>query len=196
MSQYFDNENLESDVKLIEENIFNQLFHFLTDRGVFSKRRLDKGSRILLENINILDLESNILDLGCGYGVIGIIISKINKNVQTTGVDVNKRAIELAKKNKELNKVSNIKFLVSDVYENINSKFKTIITNPPIRAGNRIVDQFLFQAKDYLEEDGTLYFVMNKNQGAKTYLKRLEKVYKTEVLKKKQGFYVISCKLR
>ena len=192
MGQYFTNENLKSAVKLIKVQLGGESFSFYTDNGVFSKRGLDFGTRTMLETLLKEKLNGDVLDLGCGYGTVGIILSKFFKiNVLMT--DVNKRALHLALKNVKLNALSNVKILESNIYENIISKFDYIVTNPPIRAGKDVVYQFLFKACEYLKTGGALYFVINKNQGANSVIRDLKKIAKVTILEKNKGFFVIKC---
>ena len=146
----------------------------------------------MLETIPLRELHGDILDLGCGYGVVSIILSKfINANFDA--VDINKRALHLAQMNMKKNSSYGINFFESNIYENVNKKYDYIITNPPIRAGKEVVYRMLFDAKDYLKENGTLFFVMRKNQGAKSTINDLKDVYNVEVIDKKNGFFVIRC---
>ena len=135
-----------------------------------------------------------ILDFGCGYGPIGIYIKK-NCDCNVDMVDVNKRAINLALKNAKMNMV-NVNIFESDIYSNIGKKYDSIITNPPVRVGKKILYEILFQAKDYLKEDGSLYLVINKDQGAKSLKKDLEECYRVTTIKKNKGFYVFKCQIR
>ena len=192
MSQYFDNDkSIKSNKKLIEFNFNNKKYNVYSDNGVFSKDRFDYGTRVLLESIDINNLCGNILDLGCGIGVVGIILGTINKNINIDMVDINDRAINLAKENMSLNKVKGNVF-ISDVYSNINKKYDYIITNPPIRAGKEVVRRFLLGGYDYLTDDGILYFVMRKDHGVKSMIKELENKYVVNTLNKDKGFYMIS----
>ncbi len=192
MGQYFDNERLASNIKEYSTKVFGVVFKFKTDNGVFSKDGLDFGTRLLLENMPLSTLSGDILDLGCGYGVVSVILSKF---LQATidAVDVNERAIHLAKMNAKLNSCYDINFFISDVYQNISRKYDYIITNPPIRAGKEIVYKMLMGAKNYLKDGGALFFVMRKDQGAKSAIKDLENMYNIEILCKKNGFFVIKC---
>lgn len=191
MTHYFTNDNIESNIKEILVKVKDKTFSFYTDNGVFSKRGLDFGSRSLIDTILDLDIYGNVLDVGCGYGVIGIILSSFfNGNYDL--VDINKRAIHLAKMNVSLNKTC-CNVFDSDVYSNVNKKYDFIITNPPIRAGKDVLYKFLFDAKDYLVSGGSLIFVINKDQGAKSVIKDLSLVGNVEVLKKNKGFFVIKC---
>ena len=192
MGQYFSNEKLPSNVRKTKCNVLGQNFVFLTDNGVFSKDGLDFGSRLLLETIPLDEVGANILDVGCGYGVFGIVLNKLT-NATVDMVDVNLRAMHLAKRNAKENGCSNINIFESNCYQNITSKYNTIITNPPIRAGKKIVYEILMSAKKYLEQDGNLFLVIRKEQGAKSIISDLEKEYNVEILEKKKGFFVLKC---
>ena len=192
MSQYFENVDLPSNIEEFDTNIFGKHFKFKTDNGVFSKEKLDFGTRVLLENLPIKELKGDILDLGCGYGVVSIILSSLT-NANFDAVDVNKRALHLAKKNKELNYVDNINFFESNCYEAVNKEYDYIITNPPIRAGKEIVYKMLREAKEHLKSDGVLYFVMRKDHGAKTAIRDISDLYNCEVLAKEKGFFIVKC---
>lgn len=194
MGQYFTNEKLPSDVKRTECFVLGNKFTFLTDNGVFSKDGLDFGSRLLLETIPLEEVGGKILDMGCGYGVFGIILSKVTL-AHVDMVDVNLRALHLTERNAKLNGVSNINVFESNVYENISTRYSSIVTNPPIRAGKKVVYDIVMNAKDYLEENGKLFIVIRKEQGAKSLIVDLEKIYTVEVLEKSKGFYIIKCSL-
>ena len=192
MNHYFTNQEMESNLKSAFVKIRDKDFKFYTDNGVFSKKGLDFGSRTLINELLKLDLSGRVLDVGCGYGVIGIILSSFfHLNVDM--IDVNKRAIHLTKMNIKENNVSDIRACYSDAYENIDDKYDVIVTNPPIRAGKEVVYKILFGAKEHLVDGGALYFVINKDQGAKSAIKDLEKIANVEVIKKNKGFFVIKC---
>ena len=178
-------------------SILGYTFTFTTDNGVFSKDGLDFGTRLLLENIPLSEVGNSILDVGCGYGVIGIVLGKVAK-AKVTMVDVNRRALHLAKMNAKKNLDFDIDILESDAYQEIdpNLKFDTIITNPPIRAGKKVVYDIVLGAKDHLTDDGTLFLVVRKEQGAKSMISELEKCYNVSILFRKKGFFVIKCKIR
>ncbi len=192
MGQYFTNEKLPSNVNKINCIVRNNKFIFLTDNGVFSKEGLDFGSRLLLESIPLVEVGAKVLDMGCGYGAFGIIIQKLT-NASVDMVDVNLRAIHLAKRNIKENGCSNILVFESNCYSNITQKYNTIITNPPIRAGKKIVYEILMNAKKYLEVDGNLFLVIRKEQGAKSIISDLKKEYNVEILEKEKGFFVLKC---
>ena len=193
MGQYFTNDNsIPSKLVKTRAVVLNNSFIFYTDIGVFSKDGLDFGSRLLLENIPLTEIGESLLDVGCGYGVFGIILNKI-LGVKVTMCDVNRRALHLAEKNIKENKCSDCSVIESSCYQNINSKYSTIITNPPIRAGKKVVYEILEGAKDYLLPGGRLFFVVRKEQGAKSIISDMQKIYNVEVLERKKGFFIIKC---
>ena len=197
MSQYFDNVNLKSNITKYKTRIFDKEFCFNTDNGVFSKSKLDFGTRCLLETLPLDEISGELLEVGCGYGVIPIILTSVDeKIVNFDAVDINKRAIHLSEMNLKENKAEKIRFFESDIYSNVNKKYDVIITNPPIRAGKQVVYNIVMNAKDYLNKDGMLFIVINKDQGSKSLKSDLDKIYNTEVLKKIKGFWIIKCILR
>ena len=191
MGHYFINEDLEHNKKIIKVIIKNEDFSFITDNGVFSKKGLDFGTRTLLENLYYKNINGKILDFGCGYGSIGIIVSKFT-GLEVDMLDINKRSIELAKENSKLNKVKTNIF-ESNIYENVQDKYDYIISNPPIRVGNEILYKILFEAKDHLNDNGKLIIVVNKDQGAKSLMEKLKKFYNVNLIAKNKGFFVILC---
>lgn len=193
MGQYFSNDDLKSEIKTYKTKIFDKEFCFNTDNGVFSKSKLDFGTRTLLENLPLDKLHGSVLEIGCGYGVVPIILSKVCNAESFEGVDVNKRAIYLANINSKQNKCVGVTFYESNCYESVNKKYNFIITNPPIRAGKKIVYEIVMNAKDYLLDKGELYIVINKDQGAKSLVKDLSRVYVVDVIAKNKGFWVIKC---
>lgn len=195
MSQYFNNDNsVPSNVVKTYANILGESFTFYTDNGVFSKTGVDFGSRLLLESLSLSDLGDALLDVGCGYGVFGIVLNK-KLGIKCTMCDVNRRALHLTKRNIEENKCSNCEVIESNCYENITGKYSTIITNPPIRAGKKIVYEILENARNYLEPGGSLIFVIRKEQGAKSIISDMQNLYNLTILEKKKGFFIIKCTL-
>ncbi len=195
MAHYFtDNSNLRSVLRKIDYENKGYVFTFLSDNGVFSKNKIDYASELLVNTIiNNTKNCDDILDVGCGYGFIGITLSKM-LNSHVTMVDVNNRAIHLALENIKKNKINGEAFN-SDIYENITGKYNLIVSNPPIRAGKNTVLNILRNAKDYLKDNGVLWFVINKNQGAKSIIKELEDIYKIHIKERSKGFYVIMAEI-
>lgn len=192
MSQYFENEKLPSKLQKKQVIACGEKFCFYTDNGVFSKDGLDFGSRLLLETIVDEDLGMHILDVGCGYGPLGIVLQR-KKDIYVDMVDVNLRALHLAERNMKENHCDMIRIFESDCYSNINGKYTSIVTNPPIRAGKKVVYDIVMGAKEYLEENGKLFLVIRKEQGAKSLISDLQKIYNVEVLERKKGFFIIKC---
>ena len=197
MEHYFTNKhNLKSELLTIVYKHKDYELNFYSDNGVFSKDKLDFGSNLLLNVLyeNIKDKDLKVLDVGCGYGFLGISIAKILQ-VDVTMCDVNKRALHLAKKNCLENNVE-AEVIESDVYSNVTDIYDLIITNPPIRAGKEVVYGILDGERDRLKAKGELWFVIRKDQGAKSTISHLEKNYICEVVEKSKGFYIIKAKKR
>ena len=195
MSHYFENDqNLKSEIKELSYKYNSSFFTFYSDNGVFSKKSIDYGSKLLLETYLSSDNESRkVLDVGCGYGFIGIVISVIN-NSYVDMIDINKRAIHLTKRNiKNYDSFQGDAF-ISDAYENITSKYDVIITNPPIRVGKDKVLEILEGAFDYLNDNGYLYYVIRKDQGALSIKKILENKRTVELINKDKGYFVYRIK--
>ncbi len=195
MSHYFENDmNLKSEIRELSYKYDSSFFTFYSDNGVFSKKNVDYGSKLLLETYlkeNITN--ANVLDVGCGYGFIGIVISVLTDSYVDM-IDVNKRALHLANRNiKRYPKFDGSAF-ISDAYQNIKNKYNVIITNPPIRVGKNKLLEILEGAFDHLDVDGTLYFVMRKDQGALSIKKILEEQRKVEIINKDKGYFIFKVK--
>ena len=196
MPQYFDNvEGMEHKDLIIEFDILDKHYSFKSDKGVFSKNKLDFGTKLLIETIleAKVDLGKRILDLGCGAGPIGLILAHLDPSKQVTLADVNDRALELCKKNAEILGVSKqVEIVNSDVYRNVHSTFDTIISNPPIRAGKRVTYRIYDEASSHLNDNGSLIIVIRKEQGALSVKTHLEELFeKVTVLDRKKGYYII-----
>ena len=162
---------------------------FLTDAGVFSKKMVDFGSQLLLKCLEVNQGET-VLDVGCGYGPLGLSLAKAY-GVQATMVDINNRALDLARQNAERNKVEATIFQ-SNIYEQVEGKFDHIISNPPIRAGKQVVHEIIEKSKDFLVTDGDLTIVIQKKQGAPSAKSKMEDVFgNCEIVKKDKGYYIL-----
>lgn len=165
---------------------------FETDAGVFSKGELDEGTRVLLEALP--PLHGRALDLGCGWGAVGVLLGKKYPDVSLLMADVNERAVALAAKNLARNGVKNARAVESDVYENVDGTFDFIVTNPPIRAGKAVIYSMFDGARDRLSPGGRLYVVIRKQQGAPSALRHMQELYASaRVIAREKGFWVIEC---
>lgn len=191
-NQYFENnEQLKSEIKQVKYFYKGEELTFFADNGVFSKSGIDFGSNVLLKTIKLYGNEK-VLDVGCGYGTIGITIAKIYKDTKVTMVDVNKRAISLCQKAIEFNSLKNTVVFESNTYENIDGVFDVVVSNPPIRAGKKIVHDIILGAYEYLCEGGSMWCVIQKKQGAPSAYNALLNVYKdVKVVENDKGYWII-----
>ena len=191
-NQYFENNtNLQSEIRKISYFFKGTELTFFADNGVFSKGGIDFGSNLLLKTVN-LSGASKVLDVGCGYGTIGITLAKIYKKIDVTMVDVNKRAIGLCELAIKENNILNARVFESNVYENVTDTYDLIISNPPIRAGKNVVHGIILGAYERLNCGGAMWCVIQKKQGADSAKKALKEVYKSvEVIEKDKGYEII-----
>lgn len=193
MAHYFENDDtLKSEIHKNEVIIKHKKYTFYTDYGVFSKKGLDFGTRSLLETLEINHITGKVLDFGCGYGPIGIYVAQ-NTIAEVHMIDINRRSLELARKNASTNHV-NVQIYESNLYENVKEIFDFVISNPPIRVGKKILYQILEETKEHLTQNGELWIVVHKNQGAKTTVEFLKQFYTVEIKNKNKGFYIIRCR--
>ena len=197
MNHYFtDNRHLAQNRKEITFRFSCFTCHFITDKGVFSKDHVDHGSRVLLEAVHASGkLGEAVLDLGCGYGVIGITLKKAYPDSEFTLAEVNPRALELAQENAQRNGAA-LRCVCSDVYSGVEGNtFTDIITNPPIRAGKKVIYAMFEQAFDHLRENGRLWVVIRKQQGAKSAEAKIAQVFgNCEVVRRDKGYLVLCAK--
>lgn len=197
MDHYYSaNPTSESNEREIKYEIKEKVLKFISDNGVFSKEHVDFATDFMLRTIIEDGLSGSVLDMGCGYGVIGVTVSNLCPSVsKVTMCDINNRAIDLATRNATRNKVANAKIFASDGFENVEGMFDVIITNPPIRAGKAVIYKMYEDAKNHLSDGGRFYLVINKKHGAPSTINHLNELYnEVEVLDKKAGFNVIRCK--
>ncbi len=170
---------------------------FTTDNGVFSKNRVDYGSRVLLEAFNADKTPAGPwLDLGTGYGPIGLALAKQWPERQVTMVDVNELALALARQNAVANQIENVEIKSSDIYANVTQRYAAIITNPPVRAGKQVVTTMLEEAALHLLPGGTLTVVLQKKQGAPSAKKHMTETFgNCQILKKDKGYYILESTL-
>ncbi|WNC15066.1 class I SAM-dependent methyltransferase [Brevibacillus brevis] len=164
---------------------------FYTDAGVFSRDRIDFGSVLLIENMQIAP-HARVLDVGCGYGPIGLTAAKLAAQGRVTMIDVNERAVDLARRNAEQNGVQNVDIRVSDVYSAVKGEtFDVILTNPPIRAGKEIVHRIFTEGYELLADGGEMWVVIQKKQGAPSAMKKLQETYReVEEVDRSKGYFI------
>ena len=186
---YTVNPNSAHDLRRVKFSVLGNELAFDTDAGVFSRDGLDEGSRILMEALP--ELYGRVLDLGCGWGAVGVSIKKRWNEIDLVMTDVNQRAVDLSQKNLALNGVS-ATVLQGDGFQNVTGNFDFVITNPPIRAGKQAIYGMFADARDRLLEGGKLYIVIRKQQGAPSALKYLREIFsEAEVIDREAGFWVI-----
>ncbi|MFD2672480.1 class I SAM-dependent methyltransferase [Marinicrinis sediminis] len=181
----------EHQTRWIEEEIRGVRMSFMTDRGVFSKGGIDFGSRLLIETMQIPD-QSRLLDVGCGYGPIGLFAQKLNATCQVTMIDINERALQLAATNAARNGLDQVRIHQSDQLSAVqDQKFDMIVTNPPIRAGKQVVHGIFESAHACLNKGGTLWIVIQKKQGAPSAQAKLQDLFdEVEELTKDKGYRI------
>jgi len=196
MSYYFtNNTGKEPNRKKITFRFLANLETFISDDGVFSKDTLDFGSRALLETIIEEPLRGSLLDLGCGIGYIGVLLKKYHPDLNVTMADINETAVRLAQENSRLYGQKN-RVLVSDGFANIDDRFDVIVTNPPIRTGKANIYRLFAESTDHLKQQGIMYIVIRKRQGAESAVKYLETLGETEIVDKVKGYWIISVRKR
>ncbi|RUL54741.1 MULTISPECIES: class I SAM-dependent methyltransferase [Lysinibacillus] len=172
-------------------------FLFETDTGVFSKSEVDFGSRVLIETFELPSVDGAILDVGCGYGPIGLSLAKQYPERLICMMDINERAVSLASKNAQLNGIQNVRIFESDGVDEVDAELQiaAILTNPPIRAGKDTVFKFYDGAYNRLADGGELWVVIQKKQGAPSTVNHLEENFaEVDVVEKKKGYWIIRAK--
>ena len=194
---YSQKPDVESNPKFWDYTLRGRSFRFKSDNGVFSKNDIDFGSRLLIETFNLdEEIEGSILDVGCGYGPIGLSIAASFPERTIELVDINSRAVALAKDNAESNGITNVNIHVSDQLDNVEiTQFAAILTNPPIRAGKLVVHGILEKSHAKLKDHGELWVVIQKKQGAPSAMEKMEQVFgNVRTIVKKKGYYILVSK--
>lgn len=197
MSHYFqDDPSLKSNIRNIDFEIDGHKIELSTDNGVFSKSRIDEGSYALLKVIVPLRLSGKILDLGCGYGPIGLTIAITSSTARVDLADINTRALALCRQNANKYGLDNrVTILQSDIYENIEGPYDSIVVNPPIRAGKKVTYAMYDGAFQRLIDGGSLFIVIRKSQGGPTASKYIESLFgNIALLKRDKGYYIYQAK--
>ncbi len=192
MNEHYYSEEQKSELRLkkISARLRGTELEFWTGAGVFSGKKVDKGSE-LLANDCIINEKSRVLDLGCGYGAVGIAVAKAFPSAEVVLTDINKRAAKLARINRKLNRTQNTKVLQGNMYEKVEGKFDAILLNPPQTAGKQVCFEMIGQASNYLNNGGTLQVVARHNKGGKTLSEKMKEVFgNLEEVSKKSGYRI------
>ena len=194
MSHYFVNDDkVESKPRNVDYSINGVDFSLISDNGVFSKNEIDKGSELLIKTLLPINLGTNLIDLGCGIGVIGLTLAYFHPSLNVLLIDVNTRALSLCSANAKSLKLSHrVTILQSDIYSKVEGKFDSIVSNPPIRAGKKVTYEIYRGALTHLIDGGSLYIVIRRKQGAESAFKYLETIFENvSVLHKEKGYWII-----
>ena len=183
MNHYFSEKpEIKSEKKIIKYTIQNKKFEFITDNGVFSKSKVDFGTDLMLneflkKNRNLKSEGIKILDIGCGYGVVSVILKSFYSEASVTLSDVNERALELSEENLKKYNIHGYEIIKSNAFEKIEGKFDMILSNPPIRAGKDTIFKIYTEAYEHLNKDGEFYCVIQTKHGAKSTQKKLVEIF-------------------
>lgn len=186
---YSERQGSPLNIKKMAQKIRNCDFEFYTSSGIFSKKKIDKGTMVLAENM-IIKENSKVLDIGCGIGVLGIVAAKL-LNASVMMGDINSRAVSLAKKNSKLNRIK-AEVIQGNLYDNISEKgFDVVLSNPPQNAGKEICFKIIEDSLHHLKKGGNLQLVARHNKGGKTLGGKMMEVFgNLEVIAKKSGYWV------
>lgn len=188
---YTEQPSAKHDRRQFTETLRGKRLTFETDAGVFSKHGVDFGSRLLIEAMDI-PCDARVLDIGCGYGPMGLTAASLATEGEVTLVDINERAVELARSNAARNQLHNVVIRQSDLFEEIEySEFDVILSNPPIRAGKAVVHRIFEQAPGHLRQGGRLWVVIQKKQGAPSALQKLRSLFlQVDEITKDKGYRI------
>ena len=187
---YTENPQSRSDEWQISVRALDNTLQFTTDAGTFSRDGLDRGTEILLNALP--PLSGRILDLGCGWGAVGVSLGAKYPDLDVVMTDINQRAVALARRNLAANRVSRAQVVQGDGFESVSGKFNAIMTNPPIRAGKAVIYGMFDGARRFLEDDGAIYIVIRKQQGAPSAVKYLNTIYDSvDIIDRSSGFWIL-----
>lgn len=176
--------------------IGEKMLRFVTDNGVFSKFRVDFGSNLLVETFlkqGRLEEGDKVLELGAGYGPILLSLAKCYPQASYTGIEINQRSLDLAKRNQQLNQIDTVDWLLSDVTQvELETGYQVVLTNPPIRTGKKIIQEFVIKAFEVLQATGELWLVIQKKQGAESMSRFMEETFgNVERLERDKGYWIL-----
>lgn len=196
MEHYFtNNSNTTDNIKTIEYYINDEKLEFLTNNAVFSKSYVDFGSDFLNQYVinNVENANKKLIDVGCGYGAMGLTIGHFLDNLDLTLIDINERAVALCKENADkLLNHKNVNIFESDIFENVTGTFDIAITNPPIRTGKQNVFAIYEACYNHLNDGGEIFVVIQKKQGANSSKDKLTELFgNCNIVDKKSGYMLL-----
>ena len=194
MTEHYFTQRPESrhDIRAHQVEVAGLDLRFFTDAGVFSKTGLDQGTRLLIETLP--PLEGRVLDLGCGWGALGVSLARLNPGARLVLTDINARAAALAQRNARENRADNVSVVTGDGFEGVEGIFDYVVSNPPIRAGKAVIYALFEQAQRRLAPGGALYLVIRKQQGAPSALKYLAELFgDAQCVARDKGYWIIRC---
>lgn len=185
----------EAKLGMIQTRLRGNTFKFLTASSVFSKKQVDSGTRLLIEAMQLPD-EGTVLDIGCGYGPVGIAAATTNRKLHIVMTDVNMRAVQLARRNIKINKLCNAEVRHGYLYEPIkDSAFDCVLSNPPVSAGMETVLAIIQDAPPFISSGGTLQMVVRSKIGKKTLPNAFTDAFDScSVLARKSGYRILTAK--
>lgn len=175
-----------------EVDLRGNLIKFASDFGVFSKGQIDFGTKLLIDSFDFPSEAGPILDVGCGYGPIGLALAKSEPSRDVVLVDINERALALAEKNRQVNQISNAIVQKSNLFQNVpKADYAAILSNPPVRAGKKVVYALFREAYEWLKPNGELWIVIQKKQGAPSAKNELMSLFEeVEVVTRRKGYFI------
>ncbi len=193
MQHYFiEKEHSKEDYFLFNDEILNKTYKFKSVDNVFSKNKIDDGTRILLNEVSKHDLTGEVLDMGCGIGVISVVLKTIFHKIILDAFDINGVAVDLTKENSNLNNVTLRTVEKSNLYEYIDNIYDFIVTNPPIKVGKKILFDLVAEAKNHLKSGGKIFLVIRKSHGQESLKHHMNGIFgNVEILKRDKGYYVM-----
>lgn len=176
-------------LNLVSAYLRGKYFKFWSSSGVFSRGHIDPGTRLLIENM-ILPERGYVLDIGCGYGAIGIVAAALNPNLYVIMVDINERAVKLARRNIRLNNIANAEVRRGNLYEPVRGLlFNCVLSNPPISAGMEVVETIITEAPKYMHNGALIQIVIKSKIGKERFKELFERTFGNFTILAREGGY-------